>query len=97
MQKTSARDARGDRAKDGQDGAVGRIGAAAVGLPIEELRVAGPEGGAAVGAPRFEIHAVDHADFVAVLQIAADAGQRNTHRNAVPRERLGRSNAGEHQ
>ena len=79
-----------------QQGTVGGVDASAPARPGAILRIGGRERGAVQRVPRL-VHLVDHGDFVAILQIASDTGQRHARANAVVREQVGIADAGQHQ
>ena len=77
-------------------GAVRRIHATAIGLPAPPQWIVSFEPRAIQHPPRRR-HAVRDRDFVAVLQIAADAWQVDTHGDAVLAQFGGRTDAGQQQ
>src|SRR5450631_327043 len=64
----------------GEHGAVGSVHSLSAIGPLLILRIALGEFGAFQNFPRVEIHAVDHTDLVAILQILANR-QIQPHRN----------------
>ena len=67
------------------------------GFPLLELRIGGVELRALKNVPLIEVHAVDDADFVAVLQVLADSGKIDLDLDAVPFQFCAWADAGEHQ
>src|SRR5579871_1652367 len=55
--------------------AVGNVRAAAGALPLLELRIALGKTRSTKYSPLLEVHPVNDADFVAILQVCSDAGQ----------------------
>src|SRR5579864_2077148 len=67
-----------------QQGAVGGIHACAQALPFGELWIPSAKGRTLVEVPSGELHAIHHADFVAVLQVRSHSRQRYAYLDAVP-------------
>src|SRR5271165_6697460 len=81
----------------GQYRSVGDVRPIPAGFPLMELGIAGVELRALKNVPLVEVHAVDDADFIAVLQVLAHAGKIDLDFDSVTFQFCSRPNSGEHQ